>query len=630
MDFEKLAVVIPIYNEEVVVGRVLEAWYQQLSRLKADFTIFAYNDGSGDQTRARILEAAAKHPERIVLKDKRNSGHGPTVLQGYREAAAAGFDWIFQVDSDDEMTPDEFPELWAQREHYDFLAGMRSGRRQPLARKIISQVSRWSVRVLYGKTIVDVNVPYRLMRVAALKSVWERIPADTFAPNVIIAGMIAEKKLRYFEMPVSQHERRTGEVSIKKWKLLRAAVLSFFQTFGFALENRRGPLIFLLVALFSLLAKLLLATRGYNYDYESYRIVAELVGEGKNVYAETFRYNYGPIWFYVLYFLKMISGSLFRYSLPLFLGIIDICIAGILWRLRYRAAALIFLLSPLGMHISGFHNQFDNFAILMALFSVWFLMKHEKKLTIGQAWIAAILLGISLTIKHIFLFFPIWLFFRNYSRKVRLVLLLVPFFIFIGSFLPYALTGNTPETLAESFSFAEKQIETFVNNEFWLEEEQKKEIEEYLSRPHMKAMNGIFRNVFQYKSCNNQIFYTYFLPKLFHSFSATFIFLGGMIGCGWFFRRFALFHSFLFYTAVLVILAPATTNQYLAIPLIFSSVFFIPYGIFYQYIPGIYFLFYPRDSNCRDIYISAVFILLVLLFHSGRRCEVLEHFDKQR
>ena len=80
MDFEKLAVVIPIYNEEVVVGRVLEAWYQQLSRLKADFTIFAYNDGSGDQTRARILEAAATHPDRIVLKDKGNSGHGPTVL----------------------------------------------------------------------------------------------------------------------------------------------------------------------------------------------------------------------------------------------------------------------------------------------------------------------------------------------------------------------------------------------------------------------------------------------------------------------------------------------------------------------------------------------------------------------
>lgn len=146
----------------------------------------------------------------------------------------------------------------------------------------------------------------------------------------------------------------------------------------------------------------------------------------------------------------------------------------------------------------------------------------------------------------------------------------------------------------------------------------------------MKGMSGIFRNVFQYKSCNNQIFYTYFLPKLFHCFSATFIFVGGMIACGWFFRRFSLFHSFLFYTAVLVILAPATTNQYLAIPLIFSSVFFIPYGIFYQYIPGIYFLLFPRDSNCREIYISAVFILLILLFRSGKQCEVRKYVDKPR
>lgn len=630
MDNEKLAIIIPVYNEEAAIGPVLEKWYRQLSDLGMDFTIYVYNDGSRDRSAACIRETAEKHPGRIIVREKENSGHGPTILQGYREAAAAGFDWIFQVDSDDEMTPDAFPELWARREDHDFLCGFRTDRRQPAARKIISEVSRWCVRIFYGKTIRDVNVPYRLMRVSVLRPVFEQIPADTFAPNVIISGMAAVRKLRCFEMPVSQHERRTGEVSIRKWKLLRAAVLSFFQTFDFALGNRRGTLVFLLVALFSLSTKLWLATRGYNYDFESYNIVAELVEEGKNVYAETFRYNYGPIWFYVLWFLKMISGPLFRYSLPLFLGIIDICIAGILWRLRYRAAALIFLLSPLGMHISGFHNQFDNFAILTALFSVWFLMKHEKNLTGGQAWVTAILLGISLTIKHTFLFFPIWLFFRNYSRKVRLVLLLVPFFIFIGSFLPYALAGNTPETLAESFSFAEKQIETFVNNEFWLEEEQQKEIEEYLSRPHMKAMSGIFRNVFQYKSCSNQIFYTYFLPKLFHSFSATFIFLGGMIACGWFFRRFALFHSFLFYTAVLVILAPATTNQYLAIPLIFSSVFVLPYGIFYQYIPGIYFLFYPQDSNCREIYISTVFILLILLFYSGRQCGGLEYADKQR
>lgn len=630
MDNEKLAIIIPVYNEEAAIGGVLEKWYRQLSDLGMDFTIYVYNDGSLDRSAACIRETAEKYPERIIAREKENSGHGPTILQGYRDATAAGFDWIFQVDSDDEMTPDAFPELWARREDYDFLCGFRADRRQPLARKIVSKVSRWCVRVFYGKTIRDVNVPYRLMRVSVLRSVFEQIPADTFAPNVIIAGMVAVQKLRYLEMPVSQHERRTGEVSIKNWRLLRAAVLSFSQTFVFSLRNRRGILVFLLVALFSLLAKLLLAMRGYNYDFESYKIVAALVEEGKNVYAETFRYNYGPIWFYVLWVLKMISGSLFRYSLPLFLGIVDICTAGILWRLRYRAAALIFLLSPLGMHISGFHNQFDNFAILTALFSVWFLMKHEKNLTGGQAWITAILLGISLTIKHIFLFFPFWLFFRNYRRGIRLVLLLVPLSLFAGSLLPYALEGNTPETLAESFSFAETQIETFVKNEFWLEEEQQKEIEEYLSRPHMKAMSGIFKHVFQYKSCNNQIFYTYFLPKLFHIFSASFIFLGGMIGCGWFFRRFSLFHSFLFYTAVLVILAPATTNQYLAIPLIFCSVFFLPYGIFYQYIPGIYYLLYPWDSNCRKIYIISIFILLILLFHSGRRCGELKYADKQR
>ena len=112
----------------------------------------------------------------------------------------------------------------------------------------------------------------------------------------------------------------------------------------------------------------------------------------------------------------MISGSLFRYSLPFFLEWLISASRGFFGVSAIGLLLWFFLLSPLGMHISGFHNQFDNFAILTALFSICFLKGHEKKWSIGQAWITAILLGISLTIKHIFLFFPIWLFFSQHQQ----------------------------------------------------------------------------------------------------------------------------------------------------------------------------------------------------------------------
>ena len=41
------------------------------------------------------------------------------------------------------------------------------------------------------------------------------------------------RHLRFFETRVPQHDRTTGEVSIRKWKLLKAAVRSFWQTIRF-------------------------------------------------------------------------------------------------------------------------------------------------------------------------------------------------------------------------------------------------------------------------------------------------------------------------------------------------------------------------------------------------------------
>lgn len=237
---DRLCVVMPVYNERDAIGAVLKKWVAALTGLGIDFVIRPYNDGSKDDSLAVMRDVAAKLSG-VDVRDKLNGGHGHTILTGYREAVADGFDWVFQIDSDDEMGPERFNDLWKSRDDYDFLVGVRDGRVQALPRKVISFVSRCCVKLLYGrKTIWDVNAPYRLMRVDAFKTSFALIPETTFAPNVILAGIVARKKLRYFEVRVSQHDRTTGEVSIKKWKLLKAAARSFGQTIAFALTNKEA------------------------------------------------------------------------------------------------------------------------------------------------------------------------------------------------------------------------------------------------------------------------------------------------------------------------------------------------------------------------------------------------------
>lgn len=222
---------MPVYNEEDAIAQVLEKWVTKLDSMSFEhaWQIHVYNDGSRDSTAEILKICAARHPEKIIVHEKNNSGHGPTILQGYRENASRA-QWLFQTDSDDEMGPDEFPGLWEQRRDYDFLAGYRKGRKQNLSRKMITLTSRLCIRCLYGKTIRDVNVPYRLMRTEAFRDIYDRIPPDTFAPNIIISGLAARQKIPFFEMDVPYRARKTGTVSIRNWKLWKSAVRAFFQT----------------------------------------------------------------------------------------------------------------------------------------------------------------------------------------------------------------------------------------------------------------------------------------------------------------------------------------------------------------------------------------------------------------
>ncbi len=222
-----LAVVMPVYNEEECIAGVVRSWSEMLSQADIAFRVVVLNDGSKDGT-ARALEEF-KDDERVQVVTKSNSGHGPTILEGYRLGVELA-SWVFQCDSDDEMKPEHFPRLWEKRDRYDALFAVRSGREQNIGRSLISATSRATVRLLFGRGIRDVNVPYRLIRSDLLRQMLPQIPGDTFAPNVIISGALAKAPVRIYNLPIPHESRRTGSVSIVKWKLWKAALRSFGQT----------------------------------------------------------------------------------------------------------------------------------------------------------------------------------------------------------------------------------------------------------------------------------------------------------------------------------------------------------------------------------------------------------------
>lgn len=231
---ENLAVVMPVYNEQEIVKSVIEKWCLELDKLNIDYKLFAYNDGSKDNS-GQILEEIANNNPKVICINKKNAGHGPTVLKGFNDNAA-DFTWILQIDSDNEMEPAYFNRLWEKRDDYDFLIGIRENRAQPLSRKILSLASRVCVRMFYGKGPWDVNSPYRLMRSATFIDYFKQIPPNVFSPNLMVSGIVSKKKIRFYETPIPCQGRLTGEASIRKMTILKAAVKSIFEIIIFSFK----------------------------------------------------------------------------------------------------------------------------------------------------------------------------------------------------------------------------------------------------------------------------------------------------------------------------------------------------------------------------------------------------------
>ncbi len=225
-----LSVVMPAHEEAEAIRGVVTAWDAELAALGVPYEIRVYDDGSRDAT-ADLLAAAAREREHVRVIRQPNRGHGPTILRGYHEAEG---DWVFQTDSDGEIDAEVFPTLWERRADADLVVGWRLDRRAPLTRRLLTRLSRWTVRLCFGPGVRDPNAPYRLFRGAALARILPAVPATVFAPNVILSGLAIRHGLRIVEVPVPHRGRDPG--TRRTARVWRNAVRSLRETVSVALR----------------------------------------------------------------------------------------------------------------------------------------------------------------------------------------------------------------------------------------------------------------------------------------------------------------------------------------------------------------------------------------------------------
>jgi glycosyltransferase involved in cell wall biosynthesis len=119
---QRIAVVVPCYNEQLMIRRVLDTMPTSVDH------IYVIDDKSTDDTVAVVAEYVSANPAHITLIcHAANQGVGGAIATGYKAALAGGFDVTVVMAGDAQMDPDELPDIVAPvaRGECDYAKGNR-------------------------------------------------------------------------------------------------------------------------------------------------------------------------------------------------------------------------------------------------------------------------------------------------------------------------------------------------------------------------------------------------------------------------------------------------------------------------------------------------------------------------
>lgn len=233
-----LCLVMPAYNEEGCIGDVIRSWLGVFDSLGlAGAKMVVVNDGSRDKT-GEILDSLKAGEERLVVIHQQNGGHGAALRHAYDAAVKLDPEWVFQTDSDDQFEAADLKLLWDRRSESKFILGRRLERKDARHRLVITRILKALNVLLFGRYIPDVNVPFRLIKGEYLKSLLEKVPPGVFAPNIFLAVLASRDGQSLMNIPVTHKDRRTGTVSIVKWRLIKACLRCVRELAEFRLASR--------------------------------------------------------------------------------------------------------------------------------------------------------------------------------------------------------------------------------------------------------------------------------------------------------------------------------------------------------------------------------------------------------
>ena len=203
-----LSVVIPAYNEEASVGRVVREVLNVAGALEGDHEIIVVNDGSSDRTGSVVRELIEDVPSLRLTEHYPNRGYGGSLKAGF---ATAKGDLIAFVPADNQFDFSEISLFLARINEADIVCGYRANRQDAFIRKLYALGWNTLVRLLFGYLCRDIDCGFKLLRREILEHV-NLVSDGAMIDTELLAGALV-RGFRIAEVPVTHLPRAGGEAT---------------------------------------------------------------------------------------------------------------------------------------------------------------------------------------------------------------------------------------------------------------------------------------------------------------------------------------------------------------------------------------------------------------------------------
>lgn len=216
----KLSILIPVYNERVVVERSLAQVLAAPLPENMDRELVIVDDCSTDGTWPILQRLAAREPVIRLFRHEVNQGKGAAVRTAIQQATG---DFALVQDADLEYDPSEYPHLL--RPMLDGRADAVFGSRYMAGEQrrvllfwhsMINKVLTLASNMFSNLNLTDMETCYKVFRTDLLKSIPIRSDRFGFEPEIVMK--CAKRKFRVYEVPISYHGRTFEEGKKIGWK----------------------------------------------------------------------------------------------------------------------------------------------------------------------------------------------------------------------------------------------------------------------------------------------------------------------------------------------------------------------------------------------------------------------------